>query len=92
MRSTKSGGITRIKVNEADYFSMTFQVNDSPFAGQGGKFVTSRLIRERLDRELITNVALKVNPGGDADQFVVSGRGKLHARHFDWNDHGPGRL
>ncbi|MBO9481897.1 MULTISPECIES: translational GTPase TypA [Gammaproteobacteria] len=58
--------------------SMTFQVNDSPFAGQDGKFVTSRNIRERLDRELISNVALRVEQGDDADKFKVSGRGELH--------------
>ena len=57
---------------------MTFQVNDSPFAGQDGKFVTSRNIRERLERELIHNVALRVESGDDADKFKVSGRGELH--------------
>jgi GTP-binding protein len=58
--------------------SMTFQVNDSPFAGKEGKFVTSRNIRERLDRELIHNVALRVEPGDSPDKFKVSGRGELH--------------
>ena len=58
--------------------SMTFQVNDSPFAGKEGKFVTSRNIRERLDRELIHNVALRVEEGDSADKFKVSGRGELH--------------
>lgn len=58
--------------------SMTFQVNDSPFAGLDGKFVTSRNIRDRLDRELIHNVALRVAQGDTPDRFVVSGRGELH--------------
>ncbi|MDP6189923.1 MAG: GTP-binding protein, partial [Gammaproteobacteria bacterium] len=58
--------------------SMTFQVNDSPFAGQDGKFVTSRNIKERLERELIHNVALRVEQGATPDQFIVSGRGELH--------------
>lgn len=58
--------------------SMTFQVNDSPFCGQDGKFVTSRNIKDRLDRELIHNVALRVAPGDSPDKFVVSGRGELH--------------
>ena len=58
--------------------SMTFQVNDSPFAGREGKFVTSRNIKDRLDRELIHNVALKVVQQDDADKFTVSGRGELH--------------
>ncbi len=58
--------------------SMTFQVNDSPFAGQDGKYVTSRNIRERLDQELIHNVALRVRQGESPDKFVVSGRGELH--------------
>ncbi|MBT2142611.1 MULTISPECIES: translational GTPase TypA [unclassified Rhodanobacter] len=62
--------------------SMTFQVNNSPFAGNkdlsGGKFLTSRQLRERLDREQVHNVALKVEQGSDADKFLVSGRGELH--------------
>jgi len=58
--------------------SMTFQVNDSPLAGREGKFVTSRNLRERLDRELIHNVALRVEPTNDPDKFKVSGRGELH--------------
>ncbi|WEN13608.1 translational GTPase TypA [Rhodanobacter sp. AS-Z3] len=62
--------------------SMTFQVNNSPFAGNkdlsGGKFLTSRQLRERLEREQVHNVALKVEEGSDADKFLVSGRGELH--------------
>ena len=62
--------------------SMTFQVNNSPFAGNkdmsGGKFLTSRQLRERLERETLHNVALKVEEGSDPDKFLVSGRGELH--------------
>ena len=58
--------------------SMTFQVNNSPFAGKDGKYVTSRNISERLERELIHNVALRVDETGDPDKFKVSGRGELH--------------
>ncbi len=58
--------------------SMTFQVNDSPFAGKEGKFLTSRNIKERLERELIHNVALRVKQGDSPDRFIVSGRGELH--------------
>ncbi len=58
--------------------TMTFQVNSSPLAGTEGKFVTSRQIRDRLQKELLTNVALRVEDTGDADVFLVSGRGELH--------------
>jgi len=58
--------------------TMTFEVNNSPFAGQDGKYVTSRQIRERLERELIHNVALRVEDTGSPDKFRVSGRGELH--------------
>ncbi len=58
--------------------SMTFQVNDSPFAGQEGKFITTRQIKERLERELLYNVALRVEAGDTPDKYRVSGRGELH--------------
>jgi len=58
--------------------SMTFQVNNSPFSGRDGKYVTSRQIRERLERELVHNVALRVENTADPDKFRVSGRGELH--------------
>ncbi len=58
--------------------SMTFQVNSSPFAGRGGKYLTSRQLKERLERELIHNVALRVEEGNDPEKFRVSGRGELH--------------
>lgn len=58
--------------------NMTFQVNNSPFAGREGKFVTSRNIKDRLDKELIHNVALRVEPTDSPDRFKVSGRGELH--------------
>ena len=57
---------------------MTFSVNTSPFAGREGKYVTSRNIKDRLERELERNLALTVEPGETADRFVVSGRGALH--------------
>jgi GTP-binding protein len=58
--------------------SMTFQVNTSPFAGKEGKYVTSRKIRERLEQEILHNVALRVEDTADPDKFKVSGRGELH--------------
>jgi GTP-binding protein len=57
---------------------MTFQANDSPYAGRDGRFVTSRKLRERLQRELVHNVALRVEDTADPDKFLVSGRGELH--------------
>jgi GTP-binding protein len=87
---TISDTITALDVPEAlpalsvdePMISMTFQVNNSPFVGNkdlsGGKFLTSRQLRERLDREKVHNVALRVEDGSDADKFLVSGRGELH--------------
>ncbi|HZP13274.1 MAG TPA: translational GTPase TypA [Nevskiaceae bacterium] len=70
-------GLPTLQVDEPT-MSMTFEVNKSPFAGKEGKFVTSRQIGERLERELKTNVALRVEPTDSPDQFKVSGRGLLH--------------
>ncbi len=70
-------GLPPLAVDEPT-ISMTFQVNKSPFAGQDGKFLTSRQIRERLEQELKHNVALRVVPTEDPDKFRVSGRGELH--------------
>ena len=66
-----------IKVDEPT-LQMTFSVNDSPFAGKEGDFVTSRQVRDRLTRELETNVALRVEETDSPDKFLVSGRGELH--------------
>jgi GTP-binding protein len=66
-----------LKVDEPT-LTMNFQVNTSPFAGKEGRFVTSRQLRERLSRELMSNVALRVEDTPDADVFLVSGRGELH--------------
>ena len=57
---------------------MYFQVNTSPLAGREGKYVTSRNLRDRLSKELLTNMALRVEETGDTDAFLVSGRGELH--------------
>ena len=65
------------KVDEPT-LTMTFQVNSSPLAGQEGKFVTSRQIRDRLTKELLVNVALRVEDTDETDSFLVSGRGELH--------------
>ncbi len=69
--------MTPLSVDEPTV-SMTFQVNNSPFAGKEGKFVTTRQIRDRLDKELQHNVALRVEDTADPDKFQVSGRGELH--------------
>jgi GTP-binding protein len=69
--------LPRIRVDEPT-MKMAFLVNDSPFAGQEGKFVTSRQVRERLWRELETNVSLRVEETDSTDTFMVSGRGELH--------------
>jgi GTP-binding protein len=73
----KPEALPLLKVDEPT-LTMNFQVNTSPLAGKEGKFVTSRQIRERLQRELMSNVALKVVETADADVFEVSGRGELH--------------
>jgi GTP-binding protein len=69
--------MTPLSVDEPT-ISMTFQVNDSPFAGREGKYITTRQIKDRLERELLYNVALRVEPGETPDKYKVSGRGELH--------------
>ena len=66
-----------VKISEPT-IEMTFQVNDSPFAGREGKFVTSRQLRERLHRELLKDVSLRVTDGDHTDSFKVAGRGEMH--------------
>lgn len=73
----KPEGLPALAVDEPT-ISMTFQVNKSPFAGQDGKYLTSRQIKERLEQELKHNVALRVEGTEDPDKFRVSGRGELH--------------
>ncbi|MBU2916979.1 MAG: GTP-binding protein [Psychrosphaera sp.] len=74
---TEVQGLPLLSVDEPTV-TMTFQVNTSPFAGQEGKYVTSRNIKERLEKELVHNVALRVEQLDDPDKFKVSGRGELH--------------
>lgn len=69
--------ITRVAVDEPT-LHMLFRINDSPFAGTEGKFVTSRQVADRLERELLSNLALRVEPGDSSEEFKVSGRGLLH--------------
>jgi len=74
---TRIDAMSALSVDEPT-ISMTFQVNDSPFAGREGKYITTRHIKERLDQELLHNVALRVEQGESPDKYKVSGRGELH--------------
>ncbi len=73
----KPEALPMLKVDEPT-LNMNFMVNSSPYAGTEGKFITSRQIRERLQKELLTNMALRVEDTADTDSFLVSGRGELH--------------
>ena len=73
----KIEGLPPLSVDEPTV-SMTFQVNNSPFAGKEGKYISSRNLKDRLEQELIHNVALRVEPGDSPDKFKVSGRGEFH--------------
>ncbi|GAB5496229.1 MAG: translational GTPase TypA [Phycisphaerales bacterium] len=75
--TTTPEALPPVKVDEPT-LTMVFRVNSSPFAGQEGEYVTSRQIKDRLEKELQSNVALRVEPGDSADEFIVSGRGLLH--------------
>ena len=77
VENDKSEGLPMLKIDEPT-LNMTFMVNNSPYAGTEGKFVTSRQIRERLNKELLTNMALRVEETSETDSFLVSGRGELH--------------
>ena len=79
-----------VKINDPTV-EMTFSVNDSPLAGREGKYVTSRQIRDRLNRELLKDVALKVEDSATTDSFRVMGRGEMHLSIPD-RDHAPRRL
>lgn len=75
--SEGAGALKTVAVDEPT-LNMTMRVNDSPFAGQEGQFVTSRQIKDRLDKELQSNVALRVEPGQSPEEFSVAGRGLMH--------------
>ena len=74
--------LPRVTIDEPTV-QMTFSVNNSPFAGREGKFLTSRHLRERLFKELETNVSLRVQETDSPDRFLVAGRGELHLGGVD---------
>ena len=77
MRTGKADPVPFVKISEPTV-EMTFSVNDSPFAGTEGEFVTSRQLKERLERELLKDVSLRVEPTDSTDSFKVCGRGEMH--------------